>query len=197
MARWPTTATPASDTRAVLATVRLSILAGHHRDAPSKAIRHDGINPQLLCVAGFVPEEAARRALARMDESSGVVWLDRHLATMPTPLLTTPGILDLDATGTCRYGKQDGAGVGSNPKTPWRSSHSEHRAWMASTPLALAVDVLPGNETAPTAPDTGDLGLAGCFVEGDAPDASPWRHGRESVLRRLRPALSRISPSCG
>ncbi|MDF0672715.1 MAG: hypothetical protein P0120_13490 [Nitrospira sp.] len=80
----------ASATRTVLATLLLAILAGHHRYAPSTAMRHDGIHPRLLGVAGFVSEDTARRALARMDESSGVAWLDRHLAKTPHPLLTTP-----------------------------------------------------------------------------------------------------------
>jgi len=64
----------ASDKRAVLATLLLSILAGHHRYAHSTAIRHDGIHPELLGVAQLVSEDAARRALARMDEASGVAW---------------------------------------------------------------------------------------------------------------------------
>ena len=62
----------ASDKRTVLATLLLSILASHHRYAPITAIRHDGIHPGLLGVAGFVSEDTARRALARMDASSGV-----------------------------------------------------------------------------------------------------------------------------
>ena len=80
----------ASDKRAVLATLLLSILAGHHRYAHSTAIRHDGILPELLGVTHLVSEDAARRALARIDEASGVAWLDRHLATTTRPLLTTP-----------------------------------------------------------------------------------------------------------
>jgi hypothetical protein len=139
----------ASDKRAVLATLLLSILAGHHRYAHSTAIRHDGIHPELLGVAHRVSEDAARRALARMDELSGVAWLDRHLAKTTQPLLTTPWILDLDATVKCLYGKQDGAVVGYTPKKPGRPSHRYHSALMANTRLALAVDVLPGNETAP------------------------------------------------
>ena len=139
----------ASDTRAVLATLLLSILAGHHRYAQITAIRHDGIHPELLGVARLVSEDAARRALARIDESSGGAWLDRHLAKTTQPLLTTPWILDLDATVTCLYGKQDGAVVGDNPKKPGRPSHRDPRAVMATTRLALAVDVRPGNETAP------------------------------------------------
>ena len=139
----------ASDKRAVLATLLLSILAGHYRYAHITAIRHDGIHPKLLGVSRLVSEDAARRALARIDESSGVAWLDRHLATPPPPLLTTPWILDLDATVKCLYGKQEGAVVGYNPKKPGRPSHSYHSALMANTRLALAVDVLPGNKTAP------------------------------------------------
>jgi hypothetical protein len=139
----------ASDKRAVLATLLLSILAGHHRYAHITAIRHDGIHPELLGVARLVSEDAARRALARIDEASGVAWLDRHLAKTTQPLLTTPWILDLDATVKCLYGKQEGAVVGYNPKKPGRPSHSYHSAMMATTRLALAVDVRPGNETAP------------------------------------------------
>ncbi|MDF0672714.1 MAG: hypothetical protein P0120_00005 [Nitrospira sp.] len=47
------------------------------------------------------------------------------------------------------YGKQEGAVVGYNPKKPGRPSHSYHSAFMANTRLALAVDVLPGNASAP------------------------------------------------
>ena len=139
----------ASEKRAVLATLLLSILAGHRRYAHITAMRHDSIHPELLGVSRLVSEDAARRALARIDEASGVAWLDRHLAKTTQPLLTTPWILDLDATVKCLYGKQEGAVVGYNPKKPGRPSHSYHSALMATTRLALAVDVLPGNETAP------------------------------------------------
>ena len=139
----------ASDKRAVLSTFLLSILAGHHRYAHISAIRNDGIHPELMGVAKLVSEDAARRALARMDEASGVAWLDQHLAKTTEPLLATPWILDLDATVKCLYGKQEGAVVGYNPKKPGRPSHSYHSALMANTRLALAVEVMPGNETAP------------------------------------------------
>jgi hypothetical protein len=120
------------------------------RDAPSTAIRHDSIHPTLLGVAQLVSEDAARRTLARMVDSSGVAGLDRPLAMTPPPVLTTPWILDLDATVQCRSGKQEGAGGGYNPQKPGRPSHRDHSAMMATTRLALAVDVLPGNEMAPS-----------------------------------------------
>lgn len=140
----------APDKRAVLATFLLSILAGHQRYAHITAIRNDGIHPELLGVSQLVSEDAARRALAKMDESVGVEWLERHLAKTTQPLLSTPWILDLDATVKCLYGKQEGALVGYNPKKPGRPSHCYHSALMANTRLALAVEVMAGNETAPS-----------------------------------------------
>ena len=139
----------ASDKRAVLATFLMSILAGHQRYAHISAIRNDGIHPELLGVRQLVSEDAARRALSKIDEAQGIAWLERHLAKTSESLLGTPWILDLDATIKCLYGKQEGALVGYNPKKPGRPSHSYHSAMMANTRLALAVEVMAGNETAP------------------------------------------------
>ena len=49
----------------------------------------------------------------------------------------------------CLYGKQEGAVIGYNPKKLGRPSPSYHSALMANTRLALAVEVMPNNETAP------------------------------------------------
>ena len=74
----------ASDKRAVLATFLLSILAGHHRllctqgDAHITGLREDSIHPELLGVDKLVSEDAARRALARIDESAGWAWFNRQ-----------------------------------------------------------------------------------------------------------------------
>ena len=188
----------ASDKRAVLATLLLSILAGHHRYAHITAIRHDGIHPELLGVAQLVSEDAARRARARMDESLGVAWLDRHLATTTQPLLTTPWILDLDATVKCLYGKQEGAVVGYNPKKPGRPSHSYHSALMANTRLALAVEVMPGNETAPSHSMPGIWAWLDALPKAQRPTVlrGDIAYGRESVLReaeaRDQPYLTKL-----
>ncbi|MHB8549948.1 MAG: hypothetical protein ACYDB8_03125 [Acidiferrobacterales bacterium] len=60
----------APDKRAVLSTFLLSILAGHHRYAQFTGIREDRVHPALLGVTGLVSEDAARRALQRIDESA-------------------------------------------------------------------------------------------------------------------------------
>lgn len=140
----------ASDKREVLATLLMSILAGHQRYSHIAGIRNDGIQPDLLGVKKLVSEDTARRALAKMDEADGVKWLEQHIAQVTKPLLSTPWILDLDATVKCLYGKQEGAVVGYNPTKRGRPSHCYHTALMANTRLALAVEVMAGNETSPT-----------------------------------------------
>lgn len=90
----------APDKRAVLATFLLSILAGHQRDAHITAIRHDGIHPRPLGVAHLVSEDAARRALLRMEEGPGVcwrgvAWLDRHLGKTTRPLRAPHLLVDV------------------------------------------------------------------------------------------------------
>jgi len=139
----------ASAKREVLATFLLSILAGHSRYAHITAIRDDGVHPDLLGVKQFVSEDAARRALKKIDETAGITWLDEHLGKTTRPLLSTPWILDADGTVKCLYGKQEGALVGYNPKKPGRPSHCYHSTLMANTRLALRVEVMAGNETAP------------------------------------------------
>ena len=175
----------APDKRAVLATFLLSILAGHHRYAHITAIRNDGIHPELLGVRHLVSEDAARRALARIDELSGATWLDRHLAKTTQPLLATPWILDLDATVKCLYGKQEGALVGYNPKQPGRPSHSYHSALMANTRLALAVEVMAGNETAPTHSMPGIWAWLDSLPKAQRPALlrGDVAYGSESVMR--------------
>ena len=59
------------------------------------------IQPALLGVDKSVSEDAARRALKRLEESAGVAWLERHLAKTPQPLWGSPWILDLETTVKC------------------------------------------------------------------------------------------------
>ena len=192
------TSNNASDKREVLVTLLLSILAGHHRYAHITAMRNDGIHPQLMGVVKFVSEDAARRALARMDESSGVAWLDRHLAKTTEPLLSTPWILDLDATVKCLYGKQEGAVIGYNPKKPGRPSHSYHSALMANTRLALAVEVMPGNETAPLHSMPGIWTWLDALPKAERPALlrGDIAYGNESVMKeaeaRDQPYLTKL-----
>ena len=174
----------APDKRAVLATFLLSILAGHQRYAHITAIRQDGIQPELLGVKQLVSEDAARRALKKIEETTGVAWLERHIDKTTRPLLSTPWILDLDATVKCLYGKQEGALIGFNPKKPGRPSHCYHSALMANTRLALRVDVMAGNETAPSHSMPGIWTWLDSLSKNERPQLlrGDIAYGNESVL---------------
>lgn len=188
----------APDKRAVLVTFLLSILAGHHRYAHITAIRQDSVHPELLGVTQLVSEDAARRALQKLDEPAGKEWLDRHLSLTTQPLLSTPWILDLDATVKCLYGRQEGAVVGYNPKKPGRPAHSYHSALMANTRLALRVEVMSGNETAPSHSMPGIWAWLDALPPQERPALlrGDVAYGNEAVLReaeiREQPYLSKL-----
>src|SRR5438876_11685197 len=64
--------------RDVLGTLLLSVLAGHRRYAHVTALRCDAVNPPLLGMSKVVSEDALRRALAKIDETAGMQWLQAH-----------------------------------------------------------------------------------------------------------------------
>jgi hypothetical protein len=137
----------APNVRDILGTLVLSILAGHKRYAHITTIRSDQVNPELLGMSGVASEDSIRRALAHMDEKSAVAWLDSHLARSTHPVLAlAPWILDTDNTVKPLYGKQEGAVKSYNPKKPGRPSHAYHSYFMATTRMALGVEVEAGDK---------------------------------------------------
>src|SRR5512147_298205 len=65
--------------RDILGTLLLAVLAGHQRYAHITALRGDAVNAALLGMGRVMSEDSVRRALAKIDEASGVEWLQRHL----------------------------------------------------------------------------------------------------------------------
>jgi hypothetical protein len=61
-------------------------------------LRCDAVNPPLLGMSKVVSEDALRRALAKIDETAGMQWLQAHLDYCVRPLLDEPWVLDVDAT---------------------------------------------------------------------------------------------------
>lgn len=134
--------------RDVLGTILLSVLAGHSRYAHISAIRHDGVNPELLGMTKIVSEDSVRRALQSLDEERGGEWLKKHLKASYEPLLDEPWALDMDATVKLLYGHQENAKVGYNPTKPGRPSHAFHSYFIANLRLVVDVEVQAGNQTA-------------------------------------------------
>ena len=135
--------------RDVLGTLLLSVLAGHRRYAHVTALRCDAVNPPLLGMSKVVSEDALRRALAKIDETAGVPWLQAHLDYCVRPLLDEPWVLDVDATIKPLYGHQEGAVVGYNPHKPGRPSHCYHTYMLSDLRLVLRVEVHPGDQHNP------------------------------------------------
>ncbi len=131
----------------VLGSLFLSILSGHNRYTHLTALRGDSVNTKLLGMNKVISDDSAIRALKRMDETSAIAWLQRHLQSCYEPLLSTPWILDVDVTVKPLYGHQEGAKVGYNPHKPGRPSHTYHSYLMANTRLVLDVDVQPGDQS--------------------------------------------------
>ena len=77
----------------VLGSLFLSILSGHKRYAHMTALRGDNVNTKLLGMSKVISDDSAVRALKRMDESTAIEWLQRHLQSCYEPLLSTPWIL--------------------------------------------------------------------------------------------------------
>jgi hypothetical protein len=149
----------APSNRDILGTLLLSVLAGHTRYSHITALRCDGVNPQLLGMKKIISEDSMRRAFLKLEEESGIVWLQRHLGKCYLPLLHVPWILDVDTTVKVLYGKQEGAVLGYNPKKPGRPSHTYHSYFIANLRLVLDVEVQPGNQMASSysAPDLWSL----------------------------------------
>ncbi len=98
----------------------------------------------------------------------------------------------------CLYGKQEGAVVGYNPKKPGWPSHSDHSALMANTRLALAVEVMPGNESAPLHSMPGISAWLDTLPKAERPALlrGDIAYGSETVLReaeaRDQPDLTKL-----
>lgn len=138
----------ASKKRDVLGTFLLSILSGHTRYAHITALRSDRVNPPMLGMSKVVSEDAARRAIKKIDEKEGAIWLESHLKKSYEQLLSIPWIMDIDSTIKTLYGKQEGAEVGYNPKKPGRPSHTYHTYHIANIRMILDVEVEDGKSGA-------------------------------------------------
>jgi len=74
----------------VLGSLLLSILSGHTRYAHMTSLMCDGVNARLLGMSKVVSDDCARRALHKIDEKTGVQWLQDSLFYCYSPLLNIP-----------------------------------------------------------------------------------------------------------
>jgi len=154
----------------VLGSLFLSILSGHRRYAHITNLLSDRVNSKLLGMNKVVSDDSARRALSRMNENSGVTWLQNHLQSCYAPLLKTSWILDTDVTVKPLYGHQEGAILGYNPQKPGRPSHTLHTYMVANLRLVLEVEVQAGNQSHSNDSLPGLISLLNRFSEDSKPE---------------------------
>ena len=138
----------APQTRDVLGTILLSVLAGQWRYAHISALRSDGVNPGLLGMTKVASEDSVRRALSALEEEASEQWLKQHLRFSYEPLLEEPWAMDVDTTVKPLYGHQEDARVGYNPQKPGRPSHAYHSYFIGNLRMVMDVEVQAGNQTA-------------------------------------------------
>jgi hypothetical protein len=165
----------APETRDVLGTILLSVLAGHTRYSHITALRADKVSAELLGMTKTASEDSVRRNLEKIPPDLGRTWQRNALKNCYLELLDAPWILDVDTTVKCLYGHQEGAVKGYNPTKPGRPSHNYHSYMIANLRMILDVEVMAGNESSSnkTIPylfallDELPIGKRPTFVRGD------------------------------
>jgi hypothetical protein len=136
----------APNTRDVLGTLMLGLLAGHRRYAHITALRGDALAAHALGMNKVVSEDALRRALQRIDEAASSAWMRPSLMHSVREALQQPWVLDIDASIKPLYGRQEGAEIGYNPTKPMRPSHVLHTFLVSNLRLVLDVQVSSGKQ---------------------------------------------------
>jgi Transposase DDE domain group 1 len=136
----------APDKRDVLGTLMLGLLAGHRRYAHITALRGDAVAAQALGMNKVVSEDALRRALERIEQTSSTAWMRPALMHSVREALDRPWVLDIDASIKPLYGRQEGAEIGYNPSKPMRPSHVLHTFLVGNLRLVLDVQVSTGKQ---------------------------------------------------
>ena len=192
------TSSNAPSKRDVLGTVLLGVLAGNTRYAHITGIRGDAVAAQALGIKQVMSADSVRRALMQLTSELSATWLRPHLLRSVLPVLTTPWILDIDATVKPLYGHQEGATKSYNPHKPGRPSHVLHTYWVGNVRQVLDVQLQAGNQHTSAHMRTG----LGQILDELSPQTSPalvrgdCGYGNEPVIleceARSQPYLFRL-----
>ena len=129
----------------------LSVIAGARRFSHANLVRADKALHQLFGFKRFPTDDTIRNWLKRFDQAKVNAFfgnltrwhVGRLLKAHPGPLT-----LDLDSTVFERYGNQEGATKGYNPRRPGRKSHHPILACLAEIPFILNGWMRPGHASA-------------------------------------------------
>ena len=137
----------ATDPVEIVLAFMAGVLTGSRRLAHIERLRWDEGVRQILGVKRFVSDTTLARFFQRFS-AGGVTQVFESLMRWQLGLITlTEDILDLDSSIMERYGKQEGAFLGYNPKKHRRPSHHPLIATLGKRPWVVNAWLRSGNTT--------------------------------------------------
>ena len=123
----------------------LSVWCGANRFEHCEVTRHDAVLSKLFGWSRMANFKAILRMFGRFDQLRNDAVFDQWFGWLFGQLHVGSLTLDLDSTVMTRYGTQQGAAKGYNPRKPGRRSHHPLLAFVADTQMVANFWLRPGN----------------------------------------------------
>jgi len=123
----------------------LSVWCGANRFEQSEVTRHDPVLQKLFGFKRMANFKAIMRLFRKFDQATTAEVFGRLYRWFFGNLHIDRLTLDLDSTVMTRYGRQEGAARGYNPRKPGRYSHHPLMAFVADTRMVANLWLRPGN----------------------------------------------------
>ena len=117
----------------LVAQFMLSVWCEANRFEHGEVTRHDPILQKLFGFKGMANFKAIIRFFKRFTQDSNASAMDSLYQWLFNQIHINGMTLDLDSTVMTRYGKQEGAAKGYNPRIPGRLAHHPLMAFVADT----------------------------------------------------------------
>ncbi|SDY84782.1 IS1380 family transposase [Nitrosomonas halophila] len=123
----------------------LSVWCGANRFEHSEVTRHDPVLQKLFGFKRMANFKAIMRFFRKFDQATTMHVFGRLYRWFFGKLQLNHLTLDLDSTVMTRYGEQEGAARGYNPRKPGRYSHHPLMAFIADARMIANLWLRPGN----------------------------------------------------
>jgi hypothetical protein len=123
----------------------LSVWCGANRFEHGEVTRHDPVLQKLFGFKRMANFKAIIRFFKRFTQDSNESAMDSLYQWLFNQTHINGITLDLDSTVMTRYGKQEGAAKGDNPRKPGRLSHHPLMAFVADTRMIANCWLRPGH----------------------------------------------------
>jgi hypothetical protein len=137
----------ATDPVEIVLAFMAGVLAGSRRLAHVERLRWDECVRGMLGIKRFVSDTTLARFFRRFTQGTVATVFEQLMTWQLKLVALNADILDLDSSIMERYGKQEGAILGYNPKKHRRPSHHPLLATLGSRPWIVHAWLRSGNTT--------------------------------------------------